>query len=169
MIFKKLLLISIGLFLLSALMQMMSWQYWGLTRLVGLIGIGASYIGITLSKEDKQPIHFLKMSLVILWVIINILVLLQMVEMYPLKNIGQGLLAIFVFLEVINPTNNQETPLLDFLQKPINKILAIGAGVTIGVGSLYKVLSWENANTILMVGFSLISVLILFNIFNRSE
>jgi hypothetical protein len=161
---------SIALFLFSVLAQILSWQYFRELRLISFVGIGIAYSGIFIQKEKKGFFDFAKVAIVIIWVLINILIEMNYVDIFLFRKIARGLLMAFVFLLLTTERNNNPLVSLSFpKQNAFSKGLLIGSIVIIGIGSMFKYLSFPNANGFLIVGFCLAISLLIVNVFNQKK
>lgn len=164
------LLFSIALFLFSALAQILSWQYFEVLRLISFVGMGVAYLGIFIQKEEKGFFEFAKVAIVIIWVVISILIEINYVDTFLFRKIARGLMMAFLFLLITTERDGNPLVSLDLTKQNALSIgLLIASIVVIGIGSMFKYLSFSNANGFLILGFCLAILLLIVNIFKQKK
>lgn len=144
-IFRIILNISIVIFLVGLLSEIMNWQYVGQysTELLALsyFGFGFSYLGIFMQKEWKTISDLIQITCLSTWAVLNIFLLVGFVEHTPFYVITRVFFMTWFVLRFIVPEDA-----ISFLSKRLaneDAILQLVLGVGIAafvVGFLSQIL-----------------------------
>ncbi len=160
--FRKILNISILLFLYGNLALMMGFPLNYESRLIGLIGILITYVILFLKRADKRTTNYIQVILIITWVTLYLLLLLVDIPLSPYNLIAQLSIFIWLLMEFILPKQKGDR-LFSGLNRfdTISLVLMALGFLGIMVGTLFKMVSLTNANLLFIMGFAFLGVFLL--------
>ena len=159
---RKLLNISILLFLYGSLAGIMSWTFHYELRLVGLIGVLITYVILFLQRGHKRIADYIQVILIIIWVGLYCLLLLVDIPLSPYNWIANLAVFFWLLMEFILPKAKGEGLFSGLNRFDITSLVLMALGfLGIMVGSLFKMLSLNFAIQLIIIGFACFGVFLL--------
>ncbi len=168
--FRRLLNISIALFFYGVLAIIMSWALGNELRLIGLIGIPIAYVGMILNQNTRTKIEYLQIVLIIIWAGLNLLLLLTDISLTPYNIIGRIAIFAWLVIEFILP-KEKGMSLFSGLNRfdIVSLVLMSVSFILILLGTLMKMMSFQFANLLMILGLVCIEAFLLKSIFTPNN
>ena len=164
-VFKNQIRVALATLLIGLLMRILLWPYAAGIIFTSFAAILILYTIRFLKKEQKNPVDFIKMAMVLFWTTNGLLTILN----FPytlIFQIGTALTFIAWFaMEGTSYFMDKDSSLKNSITEIIwNFVMVLGV-ITIILGGLMHLLSWEYSIPTLTVGLTIVTSYILKDIF----
>lgn len=161
--------ISLVALFLGILMRMLDWPYAAGVLFTSFLAVGLLYAIRFLKKENKQPVAYIKMLLVLFWTTNGLLRVMD----FPHTLIFQiGTAFMFVIWFAMEGTayfmDEDRKAKNSIIEIFWNFVMVIGVLTIIG-GGLMHLLEWEYSTVTLTIGLSIVTAYILKDVFSPSK
>jgi len=161
--------IALATLLVGVLMRVLQIPYASVVTFVSFLTIGVLYSVRFSKKQNKQPISYIKMVLVLFWTTNGILRILDFPYTFIFQ-IGTAILFIAWFaMEGTSYFMDDDRKAKNSIVEIIWNIAMVGGVLTIIAGGLMHLLDWNYAIPTLTVGLSIVTMYILKDIFSPSK
>jgi len=143
--------LSIAIVLLGALLKIMHWPYAAMALTVGTFGVIFFYTLRFILKSDKKLIDVVKFIFILSWACRPILEFPKHPELtlWVQRILGLLLINSSVYILLLKPSTFIPNP----KKNKFSQALFATCGMTILLGSLFKIMHWPLAGVLLSIGF----------------